>query len=215
MSISIANVKESNSFLNILFNNLTSVIFLSDREYKVRNINNTFGIFFDKRTEEVIGQLCGNAIGCSFTIEEGKTCGSTTHCSDCILRQSIKETFTDKTDQIRKTLQKDFYIASIKSIKYLQYTTRYLCFNDSEFVILIIDDITEIEEQKKKLQEKDRELIDSITYAQKIQSNILPLESVLSNYFTESFIFFKPRDIVSGDFYWLYKKQEFIYCAVA
>ncbi len=45
-------------------------------------------------------------------------------------------------------------------------------------------------------------ITDSITYAQKIQSAILPSQTTIQNFFAEHFIIFQPRDIVSGDFYW-------------
>ena len=58
-----------------------------------------------------------------------------------------------------------------------------------------------IEEQRNKLQIQNTKLNDSINYAQNIQSAILPDNSDLEKYF-ETFILFKPKDIVSGDFYW-------------
>lgn len=54
-----------------------------------------------------------------------------------------------------------------------------------------------------------KELItDSITYAQRIQSAILPSQKLLDELLPESFILFKPKDIVSGDFYWIKKVQD-------
>ena len=68
----------------------------------------------------------------------------------------------------------------------------------------------EIEAQRDQLQEqrdvlvkqKDR-LTDSITYAQRIQTAVLPPQSYLDQVMPEYFVLFKPRDIVSGDFYWV------------
>jgi len=58
-----------------------------------------------------------------------------------------------------------------------------------------------IEEQRNRLQIQNTKLNDSINYAQNIQSAILPDNYDLERYF-ETFILFKPKDIVSGDFYW-------------
>ncbi len=52
------------------------------------------------------------------------------------------------------------------------------------------------------IERKNKDTIDSINYAQRIQHAILPNEKLLCQYFPESFILFKPKDIVSGDFYW-------------
>lgn len=67
-----------------------------------------------------------------------------------------------------------------------------------------------IEEQKKQvdlaydqLEVKNMEILDSINYAQRIQYAILPPQKVVKEYLNKSFIFYQPKDIVSGDFYWM------------
>lgn len=55
------------------------------------------------------------------------------------------------------------------------------------------------------IQEKNKEIKDSITYAQQIQQAILPPLELKTKIISDSFIFFKPKDIVSGDFVWLSK----------
>ncbi len=55
---------------------------------------------------------------------------------------------------------------------------------------------------KSLIEDKNKNITDSINYAQRIQQAILPLEQGLTDYLPESFILFKPKDIVSGDFYW-------------
>ncbi len=61
----------------------------------------------------------------------------------------------------------------------------------------------EVVQQRELLSEKNKEIIDSITYARRIQSAILPPARVVKEYLQESFILYKPKDIVAGDFYWL------------
>ncbi len=56
--------------------------------------------------------------------------------------------------------------------------------------------------QKEKIEEIYKEVSQSIDYAQRIQRSILPDGSILEKYFAEYFVLFRPRDIVSGDFYW-------------
>lgn len=215
MSLNLSSLTESNIFLNILFNNLTSAIFLIDKNGKIHSVNYSFQSFFGKTEEEVNGQLCGNAIGCSFTVDENKLCGTTTKCLECELRKNVFESFTQKSNILQKILIKEFYIANKKNTKYLQYSIRYIFFNNTEFVILIFDDITETEQQKNVIKTKSQEIIDSIEYAKKIQKKILPQNDILSSIFSESFILFKPKDIVSGDFYWVYTNRNHIYLAVA
>jgi serine phosphatase RsbU (regulator of sigma subunit)/Tfp pilus assembly protein PilF len=62
----------------------------------------------------------------------------------------------------------------------------------------------EVEEQKLKVEEKQKEIIDSINYAKKIQAAVLAGEDSWRKVSKEYFVLFKPKDIVSGDFYWAY-----------
>jgi len=64
------------------------------------------------------------------------------------------------------------------------------------------------------IQHKNREITSSINYARRIQSAMLPLESEVAESFNDFFLFFRPRDIVSGDFYWFYQKQNLQIIAV-
>ncbi len=71
-----------------------------------------------------------------------------------------------------------------------------------------------ITEQKNLIEEKNRDLTDSIRYAQRIQSAMLPSKSSIEAIFPGHFLFFKPKDIVSGDFYWVFENEEYQFIAV-
>ncbi|MCP4310755.1 MAG: SpoIIE family protein phosphatase [Bacteroidetes bacterium] len=62
--------------------------------------------------------------------------------------------------------------------------------------------------QKEEIEIKNRDITDSINYAQRIQASILPPIKKLHDAFSGSFVFYQPRDIVSGDFYWYEKVGE-------
>ena len=57
---------------------------------------------------------------------------------------------------------------------------------------------------KRKLQLNINDLKSSIRYAKKVQETILPESQLVKKYFLESFIFYRPKDIVAGDFYWMH-----------
>ena len=61
----------------------------------------------------------------------------------------------------------------------------------------------EIKKAHLLLQEKNNEVIDSINYAKRIQEAILPSKDLIDSTFKNNFVFYKPKDIVAGDFYWL------------
>ena len=62
-----------------------------------------------------------------------------------------------------------------------------------------------LEEQKRLIEDKNVSITDSINYARRIQSAVLPLHEEIGKAIPEHFILWKPRDIVSGDFYWFAK----------
>ncbi len=72
-----------------------------------------------------------------------------------------------------------------------------------------------IEQQKHLVEEKNQEITDSITYAKRIQSAILPQPKLVKEYFKDSFILYKPKDIVAGDFYWFEVIDDLIFFAAA
>jgi len=71
-----------------------------------------------------------------------------------------------------------------------------------------------VKERTAELAEKNKEVTDSIHYAKRIQGTLLAQESVLKQNIPEHFILFKPKDIVSGDFYWASQKGNKFYVAV-
>ncbi len=60
-----------------------------------------------------------------------------------------------------------------------------------------------VDEAYGQLEEKNTEILDSINYAKRIQSAILPPDKLVKEYLHNSFVLYKPKDIVAGDFYWM------------
>nr|WP_299201098.1 SpoIIE family protein phosphatase [uncultured Brumimicrobium sp.] len=67
---------------------------------------------------------------------------------------------------------------------------------------------TRLEEQKSEILTQKTEIEDSINYAQRIQNAILPIKEEMLEQLGDSFILFWPKDVVSGDFYWYYKRNN-------
>ena len=65
-----------------------------------------------------------------------------------------------------------------------------------------------IEKQKQIVEEKNKEILDSITYAKRLQDAILPSTKVVKSFLMDSFILYKPKDIVAGDFYFMDVVEE-------
>jgi len=73
----------------------------------------------------------------------------------------------------------------------------------------------EVEKQKTIVEEKNKEILDSIAYAKRLQDAILPPSEVINSTFNNSLIFYQPKDIVAGDFYWMQKAKDEVLFAVA
>jgi len=79
----------------------------------------------------------------------------------------------------------------------------------------VVERTEEVVRQKQEIEVKNKELeilykhvTDSIRYAKRIQESILPPENFINKLLPDSFVLFKPKDIVSGDFYWVSEKDE-------
>ncbi len=72
----------------------------------------------------------------------------------------------------------------------------------------------EVELKNELIEEKQKEILDSIHYAKRIQTTLLAHREFINEHVKENFVLFRPKDIVSGDFYWATKKDDLFYFAV-
>ena len=72
-----------------------------------------------------------------------------------------------------------------------------------------------VSSEKEELELKNKNLTDSLIYAQRIQEALLPSEAYFRKHFQDSFILFRPKDIVSGDFYWIGEKGDHVFVVAA
>ncbi len=80
---------------------------------------------------------------------------------------------------------------------------------------IIRDRTAEIREKKEEIEEKNKDIMDSIQYAQRIQAALITPGDYVDKLFPDRFILFLPRDIVSGDYYWMTEKNNKIICVTA
>ncbi len=151
------SLKNSTEFLNLLLENITSAIFIVDSDTRIRAFNDSFRVLFFRQEDKIIGELCGNALGCIF-VEDGSPCGSTAGCKECILRKSLESSLMKDIPSNRKKLVRDFLIGGRRIRKYFQYSTRIIRYQDEKMVLVILDDITLQEEQKQQIEKQLIEL---------------------------------------------------------
>lgn len=104
-------------------------------------------------------------------------------------------------------------IALIKMREDLRENERVLEAKVIERTEEVVRQKEEIEIQNRKLEIVYKHITDSIRYAKRLQDAILPPVTFVNKHLPESFILFKPKDIVSGDFYWIFEKENRVYIA--
>lgn len=125
------------------------------------------------------------------------------------LKETIKSIRTDKT-----TIEGDLTFESNLG-ETIMHISAIPEFNENELetILFVSHDITEAKRIEKEIQDKNRKITESINYAQRIQTSILPNNRIIRQYLPKSFIYYKPRDVVSGDFPWFFVKDDYIYIA--
>jgi PAS domain S-box-containing protein len=82
---------------------------------------------------------------------------------------------------------------------------------EPESVLFVCHDITEAKTREELIRKKNKSISDSINYAYNIQSALMPAELNFHKVLPNSFMFYKPKDVVSGDYPWLYKFEDSIF----
>jgi len=108
-----------------------------------------------------------------------------------------------------KTFQNNF--------KWIQttITPTYDELGELEYYILIETDVTQIKNAEHQISLQNKKIKYSITYASRIQSALFPPVELMNKTFSENFIFYQPKEIISGDFYWINTFENTTYFAVA
>jgi len=125
--------------------------------------------------------------------------------SNDIWSNEYKYSFTVNPPWWKTYLAYAFYIILIVGSVwyYIKWRERQFKERQKELEKIVDERTIELVKEKKIVEEKNREIIDSIEYAKLIQSTILPSKKMVSKYLPESFILYLPKDIVAGDFYWM------------
>jgi len=189
--------------LSIVASETSNAVIITDREGKYTWINKGYTRMFGYELEDISGENSKTL----FVEENG------TEVNNLI----------DKAINTGESVNYEFE-ASSKSDKKVWIQTTISPILDKQGKVsklLVIDsDISKIKEaeleilaQSRLLSMQNAQIMDSINYAKRIQDAILPSEELIKSYFPDSFIYFKPRDIVSGDFYWFSVQDDKLFLA--
>ena len=139
---------------------------------------------------------------------------------DVAFEPTIKEFFSDAVKTVRSTNSKHDAevtfptnfgdrIMQVNAIPEFSDDNKEL-----ETILFVAHDITEQKMVEIEIQEKNKAITESINYAKRIQTAILPNTKFIQEFLPKSFIFYRPKDVVSGDFPWFFKKGDDLFIAV-
>jgi PAS domain S-box-containing protein len=196
-----AEIKKQNEELerlSIVASETDNIILIMDPAGRVEWVNSSFERICGISLNE-LKQLKGETI---FEISQNKN-----------IRQIIKECIREKRSASFEALH---FSPDKKPVWLSSMLTPIFDENDNLKKLVIIDtDITERKNAEEWIRQKNTDITDSITYAKKIQEAILPKREEILALIPESFVLYKPRDIVSGDFYWFSETDNSLIIAVA
>jgi len=179
------NINKELKKLSIVAEKTDNAIMLMDAEGNILWINDSFTRIYNYTYEQFIKARGSNILQTSFNPKIKET------LAKCLLE--------------KKAVYYEALNVTLDNNEIWTQTTLTPIFDGQENIINLVtvdSDITKIKRAEGKILEQNKNITDSIKYASRIQTAIItPVEQILTT-FPESFVFFKPKDIVSGDFYW-------------
>lgn len=137
------------------------------------------------------------------------------HENDYVFHIKAKDIFGNETEELtfRFTVSPPWYRSVLSYIIYvillivtiyviIKIYTKRLIQQNIQLENIISERTKTIVNQNSELEHKNKEITDSINYAQRIQKSLLASDNLLNRNLKNYFVFFQPKDIVSGDFYW-------------
>lgn len=184
--------------LSLVASQSDNVIIITDAEGELNFVNDSF-VRFNQATFEEIKKIKGSTI---YDISNNPD-----------IRSLVKECIENK-----KSVTYEVLNISQKGDKVWGSSLLTPVFNrNGELTNLIIieTDITERKNTEQIIAQKNKDITSSITYGKRIQEAMLPEISKMTGEFSDCFVLNKPKDIVSGDFYWFNKLDDYVVFAVA
>jgi serine phosphatase RsbU (regulator of sigma subunit) len=192
----------------------------AEKNHDIRLLDDLYILLFDLETDNKNYEKAINYAQKAFKITEELSNEESLR----IINETEAKYQTEKNELEIKNLQnqKKLQEAELKKQAVIKYAFGIGLLLVGAFVLVLFRSYKlkskankEISLQKLLLEYKQKEIIDSIQYAQRIQQSIQPKKDKLAEYFPKSFIYFKPKDIVSGDFFWFTKVNNFVFVTVA
>ena len=138
--------------------------------------------------------------------------------SEIDLNVLMKEFFISTLTEVAKKGEKQNYNTVFPTgygerIMQVNAIPEYSEYHELETILVVAHDITEQKKIENEIKEKNKNITESINYAERIQKSLLPDIKNVQKYLPKSFVFYHPRDVVSGDFPWFFVKDDIFFIA--
>ncbi|MCC7050649.1 MAG: SpoIIE family protein phosphatase [Bacteroidia bacterium] len=187
------NLSVSEEIFDVLLQKLNNLVIIANNFGEITYINNSVEKILGFKPQELMEYEWWNLPRLS--VNDGEMCLA--FCRS--LFNAPLDSFPFKQERLMKTKS--------GGQKWISWSIN--CIDSTQLVALGYD-ITELKQTQQnardaqvKLSEKNKEITSSIEYALRLQKSILPNKNILSNYFSDWFVYYKPKDIVSGDCYFI------------
>lgn len=139
-----------NYYLKTLIDSLPSALFIVDKDFKICDVNPEAKEMFKIDAEEIIHRLCGEFLNCQHAIEEEAGCGNTQFCDDCVIRSSV-EIAGKGVSVYKKRYEFKVKKNGETSSRHTLVTCSPFEYMDSNLILLVIEDVTEMFHLKRLL----------------------------------------------------------------
>lgn len=203
MPIDPENLRESTEFLNTVLDNMESAVLLLDKEMRIHHVNRRFLELFRPPGEEVLGAYCGNALSCGHAVEESAECGKSSRCGECGLRAAAAQALAGEIPR-RSRLVRRFYVRGRPERKHLDYSCRHMAYKGRDMALVVLHDVTELEEHRLGLLEHKKRLEGDLRAAALIQQSLLPQHGLRLPGIELAWRF-RPSEAVGGDMFNIFR----------
>lgn len=137
---------------------------------------------------------------------------------DCPIHEEVKEAWNSIIEQVTVSqakikIETAFPMEEGRRILQVNAIPEFDAKLNLDTILVVMSDITERKEQELAIQHANKKITDSINYAKRLQNAIVPDTNYIKSFLPDSFIYYVPKDVVSGDFPWFYEKEDYIYIA--
>lgn len=153
---------QGDSHLRVLFDAMPAAVFVVDHDMRVLDTNRAAEELLDSATASVLGEMAGDLLQCLNAVRSENGCGSTQRCKECVVRNSVQaagQGASAKRQMVSMLLEQN---DRVRNASFL-VTAAPLIYEDRPLVLLVLEDITELEELKR--------LVPMCSYCRKVRDD--------------------------------------------